>query len=151
MADTTDVLIIGAGPAGMTAALTLARQQQSSIVFDDGTYRNNMADHMHLIPGFDGAKPLEYRNTAKSNILSTYDRVSFLNVRISNANKDGSTGIFTLTDETGQIWKGKKLILANGVEDIYPPIEGYAECWGKAMYVHGTFLLESMLINLTSI
>ncbi|QYT03371.1 Pyr_redox_2 domain-containing protein [Trichoderma simmonsii] len=134
MADTADVLIIGAGPAGLTAALALARQQQSSIVFDEGTYRNDTVDHMHLIPGFDGTKPLEYREAARSNILSNYDQINVLQTRISDAKKDDSSGIFTLTDVAGKTWNGRKLILANGVEDIFPPIEGYAECWGKAIF-----------------
>ncbi|KAJ5665114.1 uncharacterized protein N7477_007562 [Penicillium maclennaniae] len=134
MAISTDVLIIGGGPAGLSAALALARQQQSSIIFDAGTYRNDPAAYMHLIPGFDHIKPSEYRDKAKDNILSSYDHVQFQNTTVSSVQKDEATGGFSLTDEAGQTWKGKKVILCNGVEDIYPNIDGYAECWGKGIF-----------------
>lgn len=133
MASPADALIIGAGPAGLTAALTLARQQQSSIVFDAGTYRNDTAEYMHLVPGFDHVKPSEYRDKAKDNILSNYDHVTFQKTAVSRVRKDESSGTFILTDEAGKVWNGKKIILCNGVEDIYPNIDGYAECWGKGM------------------
>lgn len=133
MAGSSDALIIGGGPAGVTAALTLARQQQSSIVFDAGTYRNDPADYMHLIPGFDHVKPSEFREKAKDNILSNYDQVQFKKTAVSSVRKDESSGGFFLTNETGNVWNGKKLILCNGVEDIYPKIDGYADCWGKGM------------------
>ena len=42
-------------------------------------------------------------------------------------------GGFKVEDTAGSTWKGKKLILATGVEDIYPAIEGYAECWTSGM------------------
>ncbi|RFU32827.1 hypothetical protein B7463_g3514, partial [Scytalidium lignicola] len=134
MSNSADVLIIGAGPAGLTAALTLARQQQSSIVFDEGTYRNDPAEYMHLIPGFDHVKPSEYRDAAKTNILSNYQHVTVRKEAVSSVQKEALTGTFTLTDEAGETWNGKKLILANGVEDISPSIDGYAECWGKAIF-----------------
>ncbi|KKK22377.1 hypothetical protein ARAM_005552 [Aspergillus rambellii] len=130
-----DALIVGAGPAGLTAALTLARQQQTSIVFDAGTYRNDAADYMHLIPGFDHVHPSEFRAAARQNILSNYGQISFEKAVVSSVEKDASTNSFSLTDKTGKTWKGKKLVLANGVEDIYPDIDGYSECWGKGMYV----------------
>ncbi|KAJ6101982.1 hypothetical protein N7486_004409 [Penicillium sp. IBT 16267x] len=149
MANSTDALIIGAGPAGLTAALTLARQQQSSVVFDAGTYRNDTAEYMHLIPGFDHIKPSEYRDTAKGNILSNYGHIAFQKVAVSSVQKDDSTGAFILTDEAGKVWVGKKLILANGVEDIYPDIDGYAECWGKGMYAIASPLLQLNILNLT--
>ncbi|KAI2758338.1 hypothetical protein DTO006G1_6854 [Penicillium roqueforti] len=133
MATSADALIIGSGPAGLTAALTLARQQQNSIVFDAGTYRNDPADYMHLIPGFDHVKPSEYREKARNNILSNYDHVQFENKAVSSVRKDESGG-FSLTDETGNMWNGKKIILCNGVEDVFPDIPGYAECWGKGIF-----------------
>lgn len=136
MSTSADVLILGAGPAGLTAAITLARQVQSSIVLDDGTYRNDPAEYMHLIPGFDHVSPEHFRKAAKENMLSNYEQhISIQMANISSADKDESTGQFTLKDDAGKEWQGKKLILANGIEDVFPPIEGYGACWGKAMYV----------------
>ena len=44
--DVYDVLIIGAGPAGLTAALGLCRMLYKTVVFDSGEYRNIISKHM---------------------------------------------------------------------------------------------------------
>ncbi|KAI9149062.1 Thioredoxin reductase tcpT [Paramyrothecium foliicola] len=134
MANSADVLIIGGGAAGLTAAVTVARQQQSSIVFDAGTYRNDRAEYMHLIPGFDHVEPAFFRQSARKNLLANYGHIKFQDVAVSTVEKDASSGGFTLTDESGTTWTSKKLILADGVEDVPLPIEGYADCWGKAIF-----------------
>lgn len=134
MSSSADVLIIGAGPAGLAAALTLARQQQTSIIFDAGTYRNDPADFMHLLPGFDHIKPSDFRTQANQNLLDNYPaEISIHREVVVKAEKDDSSAEISVTGQSGQSWTGKKLILANGVEDIFPEIDGYAECWGKGM------------------
>jgi len=47
--------------------------------------------------------------------------------------RKGDDGCFVATDCEGKLWIGKKLILATGVKDVYPDIEGYAECWATGM------------------
>jgi thioredoxin reductase len=131
-ANTVDVLIIGGGPAGLSAALSLARQRQTCVVFDAGAYRNAVSDHMHLIPGFDHASPGEYLATSRQNILGRYDTVSVEQVSVSSIKK-AEDGCFEATDGNERTWRGKKVILAQGVQDLFPEIEGYAECWGKSM------------------
>ncbi|KAF2815487.1 FAD/NAD(P)-binding domain-containing protein [Mytilinidion resinicola] len=133
MALTTDVLIIGGGPAGLSAALTLARQAHTVKILDSGVYRNQDADYMHMLPGFDHVDPVKFRGTAVENILSRYDSVSLHSVTIATVKKT-EEGHFEATDSDGKIWTGRKLILATGVEDIYPDIEGYADCWGTGIF-----------------
>ncbi|KAK4866498.1 hypothetical protein LT330_008430 [Penicillium expansum] len=128
-----DVLIVGGGPAGLTAALTLARQNYSSVILDSKTYRNDKASFMHLIPGFDHVRPSEYRDKALGNILANYPQITSHEATIIKAEGLKPDG-FALTDEAGKIWSGKKLILANGVEDIFPEIEGYAQAWGTGIF-----------------
>ncbi|KAK9848546.1 hypothetical protein MYU51_016585 [Penicillium brevicompactum] len=128
-----DALIVGGGPAGLTAALTLARQDFSSAIFDSKTYRNDAASFMHLIPGFDHVEPAEYRGKALENILARYTQITVQNTTVVKA-ENSESGSITLTDENGESWSGKKLILANGVQDIFPDIEGYAGAWGKGIF-----------------
>jgi len=132
MATSVDVLIIGAGPAGLTVASTLARQIQTCIVFDNGTYRNKKSNAIHMVLTADRSSPAEYRAQARDELLCNYDTVAFQETNIIKARK--VEGGFEVEDTEGSTWQGKKLVLATGVEDIYPDIEGYAECWPSGIY-----------------
>lgn len=133
MAEISDTLIIGGGPAGLAAALTLARQVQTAVIFDSGEYRNASTDYMHMLPGFDHTNPATYRAAVAENITSRYNTVSIQKVTIKSVKKT-EDGHFEATDSNGKVWSGKKLILASGVTDIYPDIDGYAECWGNGIF-----------------
>jgi len=127
-----DALIIGGGPAGLTAALTLARQRHTAVVFDSGTYRNASANHIHTVITWDHKSPADFRAAARENIASGYETVIFRDVGVEALRK-ADDGCFEATDTDGELWMGKKVILATGVRDVYPDIEGYAECWVTGM------------------
>lgn len=130
---TANVLIIGAGPAGIAAALTLARQQHSAILFGDGVYRNGRAEQMHLIPTLDGARPSNFSQAARTNVLQNYgEHISFRDVTVINVQRVVGGG-FAAVDALGVSYFGRKLILASGVEDLPLPIDGYAACFGSVI------------------
>lgn len=129
---TVDALIIGGGPAGLSAALAFARQAQTAIIFDGGKYRNSAADFMHLIPALDHVAPSSFRDTAKASMTARYDCITVEETEVKTARQTESGG-FEVADEVGKTWTGKKMILATGVEDVFPNIPGYADCWGKSM------------------
>lgn len=131
MAPTVDALIIGGGPAGLTVALTLARQVQTSIVFDDKNYRNKRTTHMHMVLTLDSESPEAFREKARQNIESQYDTVQFEDTTIVSVKK--VNGGFEAQNADGQKWEGRKLVLATGVTDIFPEIDGYEECWARGM------------------
>ncbi|KAI9721617.1 MAG: hypothetical protein M1828_005108 [Chrysothrix sp. TS-e1954] len=128
-----DVLIIGGGPAGLAAALSLSRQLFRTVIFDSGAYRNSRSKHMHTVPTWDHHDSVEYRASARKELLTRYETNEIVERKVETLEKLES-GHFQATDATGQQWTGKKLILANGVRDLYPDIEGYDDCWGRSVF-----------------
>lgn len=127
-----DALVVGAGPSGLSTALTMARALQTVAVFDSGVYRNQLATHMHTLLTWDHKNPADFRQAARSEILSRYQTVSFHDTNVTGIRKN-DLGNFEATGPDGQSWLGRSVILASGVRDVLPDIEGYEDCWVKGM------------------
>lgn len=133
-----DALVIGAGPAGLNAALAFARLQFTALVFDSSSFRNEGIKHMHTVASRDHADPYEFRRIGREQITSRYHTVWFENTTITRATKkligDSKYDGFELTDNKGKTYQGKKIVLATGSRDLLPPIPGYKENWPEHIY-----------------
>ena len=124
---TTDILIVGGGPAGLQAALTVARVHRQAVLLDDGRYRNASVAHMHNIIGADGTPPHDFRARAQAE-LAGYDTVATRPVS-ARAIRESETG-FAADLSDGTRLTARVVILATGVSDELPPIPGLDEVWG---------------------
>jgi thioredoxin reductase len=130
----SDVLILGGGPAGLAAATAFSRQLITTTIFDSGNYRNSATDHMHNLPGFDHVHPSDFRAASRRELTQRYKTNTFVERKVITLRKTDD-GVFQATDVEGQMHTGRKVVLATGVRDLFPKeIEGYAECWGKSIF-----------------
>ncbi|WP_110588391.1 NAD(P)/FAD-dependent oxidoreductase [Microbacterium suaedae] len=128
MNEITDVAIIGGGPAGLQAALTLGRMHRTAIVFDSGSYRNDPADAMHNLIAHDGHSPAELRTAARADV-GRYDTVRLLDATVQRIR--GERGRFEIETEIGRFLAGR-VILATSMRDTLPDIPQIGSVFGSA-------------------
>ncbi|MBV8372748.1 MAG: NAD(P)/FAD-dependent oxidoreductase [Candidatus Eremiobacteraeota bacterium] len=128
----SDVIIVGAGPAGLSAALILGRSCRSVVVFDNGRQRNAITREMHGFLSCDGMAPVEFLRAARSD-LGRYRSVSVVQATVAEVSRDG--GGFSVRTEAGAPFRAQRLLLATGIDDILPDIPGLLEEWGQRVFV----------------
>lgn len=129
-----DVLIIGAGPSGLSTATGLARQLHTAVIFDSGVYRNAKTQHMHNVLGWDHRNPAELRAAGRADLISRYSTIQLQNSTIETIKQIEGQQLFEARDARGERWYGRKVVLAVGVRDVPLEIEGYSECWANGIY-----------------
>ncbi|KGO92476.1 NAD(P)/FAD-dependent oxidoreductase [Flavobacterium subsaxonicum] len=133
-----EVIIIGGSYAGLSAAMALGRASRNVLIIDANKPCNRQTPHSHNFLTQDGETPAAISAKAKEQVMA-YPTVTFLNdsaVKAASAENG-----FSITTENGKTFTGKKLLLATGIKDIMPEIDGFAECWGISVihcpYCHG--------------
>jgi thioredoxin reductase len=135
---TYDAVIVGTGPAGLSAALTLGRSRRATLLIDAGPGRNIASDAVHNFLSRDGIGPGDLHKVALEQ-LGAYPTVE---IRAAQAERVTAVdGEFELSLAGGDEVRMRRLLLATGVADDLPPIPGLAELWGRSVvhcpYCHG--------------
>jgi thioredoxin reductase len=126
-----DVIVIGGGPAGLSAALTLGRCRRSVLVCDAGRYRNRASQHMHCFLTRDGIAPAEFLRLAREE-LRQYSSVELRAAEVTHA--ACREGGFEVSLADGTLLRARKLLLATGVVDELPQVEGFQTFYGKSAH-----------------
>jgi thioredoxin reductase len=129
--DPWDTFIIGGGPAGLSAALTLGRCRRRVLVCDAGQPRNRSSDHLHAYLTRDGIAPREFLRIGREQ-LAQYDSVRLTRGEVVGAARSGDGFEIVLAD--GERERGRTLLIATGVVDHVPPIEGIEPLYGKSVH-----------------
>ncbi|TVT40372.1 NAD(P)/FAD-dependent oxidoreductase [Hymenobacter setariae] len=137
-----DVLVIGAGSAGLSAALTLGRCRRRVLVADGGPTRNAPSGAVHSFFSRDGIRPAALLHIGREQ-LAPYPTVEVREFKITALTKLAQG--FEATGQNGQGHPTKatarRVLLATGVDDVLPPLPGFRELWGSSVlhcpYCHG--------------
>jgi thioredoxin reductase len=127
-----DVIIVGAGPAGLSAALILGRCRRRVLVCDSGRPRNAASLAMHGFLTRDGVNPHEFLRLSREQ-LRQYETVAIRNCEVTAATCR-TDARFEVTIENEERLTGRKLLIATGVLDNLPGIPGFAELYGASVF-----------------
>jgi thioredoxin reductase len=126
-----DVIVVGGGPAGLSAALVLGRALRSVLLIDEHKPRNRFSRAVHGFLTRDGTPPGELREIARQQ-LRRYDSVRIADDRVLDARctEDG----FVVATAQGLRHRARKLILATGLVDDLPDVDGLRDLFGRSVF-----------------
>ena len=132
-----DVLIVGGGPGGLAAALTLGRANKRALLCDSGARRNAAAEEVHNFVTRDGTPPDEFRAIGRAQ-LASYPSVELRDTRVAAI--AGARGAFR-ADLGSESVEVRRVLFCTGMVDEMLPIEGFEALWGHGIfqcpYCHG--------------
>ena len=126
-----EILIVGGGPAGLSAALIAGRARRRALLVDGGTPRNAAAPAMHSFVSRDGILPTDFRAAAHAD-LRRYRTVDMCEGLVESVRTTPEGLAVSLLD--GRSFSARKVLLALGVVDILPAIAGLEENWGRGVH-----------------
>jgi thioredoxin reductase len=124
-----DCIIVGAGPAGLNAALVLGRARWRVLVLDDGSPRNYATHEMHGVLGHDGLDPAELRARGRAELAGYGVQVVTLEVQDAEV-LNGAVRVIC----PGRTELARTVLLATGMLDELPDIPGFADVWGTSAH-----------------
>jgi len=131
VSETYDVLIVGGGPAGLSAALVLARFDRRVAVFDAGQGRSTWHQTNHNYLGFPGGIPARRLRELGRQQVGAYEQVECIDHKVETIERDGD-GV--LASGQAGAWRGRSVVIATGVVDHYPHFDGWEEYVGRSMF-----------------
>ncbi|MGW5731659.1 MULTISPECIES: NAD(P)/FAD-dependent oxidoreductase [Streptomyces] len=135
--DVVDVVVVGGGAAGLSAALTLSRARRSVLVVDSGEPRNAPADGVHGFLSREGLAPGELLRIGREEVAGYGGRV--VADRVTEIRRDGEA--FVVRTAGGRSQVARRLLVTTGLVDGLPEVPGVRERWGRDVlhcpYCHG--------------
>lgn len=126
-----DVAIVGGGPAGLSAALVLARARRSTIVFDAGAPRNSHSPGVFGFPSRDGILPAKLKTVVRTE-LAGYGCVDVIASTVTGIESCRSHS-YVIENAAGELTEARSVILAVGMVDVFPSWRGFADLWGTSI------------------
>jgi thioredoxin reductase len=131
-ADLWDVVIVGAGPAGLSAALILGRCRRRVLLTDTNTPRSAAAHRMQGFLSRDGVELEQFRATSREQ-LRVYPTITFRSVEVAAISRDENSN-FTVRLDGGTAQHSRTVLLASGVFDELPRLANIEQFFGKTVH-----------------
>ncbi len=128
---TADAIVVGAGPAGLSAAIYLARYDRSVVVFDAGHGRSTHHQVNHNYLGFPGGVPATKLRDLGKLQLAEYPHVGLEHHKVVDCRRDGDE--FVAEGQFGSV-RAPVVVICTGVLDHYPHFHGWEEYVGRSMF-----------------
>ena len=139
-----DVVVVGGGAAGLSAALVLTRARRTVAVVDSGRPRNAPASHMQGFLGSDGLPPTELLAAGRSEVTGYGGHLlSGIVASITECPRAGARarGWFEVILEDGATLRTRRVLVTTGLRDEVADVPGVRERWGRDLlhcpYCHG--------------
>ena len=126
-----DVVVVGGGPAGLSAAAWLGRYRRRAVVLDSDEHRNRWVDRSHGYLVNDNADPKELLRLARGQ-LGAYPTVEVRSGAVLGARTEAD-GTFVVQTEAGEV-PARRVVLATGVVDEFPEVDGFFEHYGAGVF-----------------
>ncbi|MGW0038316.1 NAD(P)/FAD-dependent oxidoreductase [Gordonia sp. NPDC003376] len=139
-ATAVDVVIVGGSAAGLSAAVALGRSLRTVVVVDAGHPRNAPAEGAHNLLGREGIAPADLLAAGRGEAIGYGARI--VDGQVTTATRrDGTDPSFEVGLTDGTRFRARRLLLATGLVDELPDIDGIGELWGRDVlhcpYCHG--------------
>jgi thioredoxin reductase len=130
--DTTwDCIVVGAGAAGLSAALVLGRARQRTLVVDAGSQSNRVAHGIGGLLGQDGRPPAAFYAAGREE-LAKYPAVELRAGEVMGGERQDTGIVLELADGTREATR--RVLLATGMDYRLPSLPGIAERWGRSVF-----------------
>ncbi len=126
-----DCVVVGAGAAGLSAALVLGRARQQALVVDAGVQSNQVAHGIGGLLGHDGRPPAAFYAAGRKE-LANYPTVELRSGEVLSGERTDAGFVLELADGSHQ--RTRRVLLASGMDYRFPALAGIAERWGRSVF-----------------
>jgi len=153
-----DVLVVGGGAAGLSAAMSLGRSRRTVRVLDAGAPRNATSPHAHNLLTRDGTPPAELLAVGRDEVARYGVEVTTAQVVAARAvdapRGDDPEPAFEVDTDDGTTHRARRLVVTTGMRDALPDVPGLADRWGRdalhCPYCHGWEVRDRVLAVIAS-
>ena len=125
-----DVVVVGAGPAGLSAALNLVRARRRTLILDSNRPRNAVTLASHGFLTRDGVSPMDLRALGRDE-LAAYPEATFRKTEVTGIVADGDG--FVVTDRLGES-RARSVLITTGLTEKLPPLPGLRTFYGTSIH-----------------